>query len=74
MPRPRARSAPRLKTREILTDSGLRATPVREAVLRFLSRAGRPLAHAEIAGARGMDELDRVTLYRMLKRFSIEKG
>ena len=32
----------------------------------FLSRTGRPLAHSEIAKAKGPAELDRVTLYRTL--------
>jgi Fur family ferric uptake transcriptional regulator len=54
------------KVRELLRGSGLRCTPARDAVLRFLSQKGRPLAHSEIAKARGLATLDRVTLYRTL--------
>jgi Fur family transcriptional regulator, ferric uptake regulator len=60
--RPRAAS-PR---RGLLKASGLRFTPARDAVLAYLSRQGRPLAHSEIARARGLATLDRVTLYRTL--------
>jgi Fur family ferric uptake transcriptional regulator len=66
MPGSQARTAAHAKVRRLLKESGLRSTPAREAVMRFLSRAGRPLAHGEIAGAPGMDALDRVTLYRTL--------
>ena len=52
--------------RRLLQASGLRCTPAREAVLAHLSRRGRPLAHGEIARARGLAALDRVTLYRTL--------
>ncbi len=61
--RPRPAASPR---RELLRASGLRCTPAREAVLAHLSRRGRPLAHGEIARARGLAALDRVTLYRTL--------
>jgi Fe2+ or Zn2+ uptake regulation protein len=50
----------------LLKGSGLRCTPARDAVLRFLSQKGHPLAHSEIAKARGLAALDRVTLYRTL--------
>ncbi len=52
--------------RRLLQASGLRCTPARDAVLAYLSRQGRPLAHSEIARARGLAALDRVTLYRTL--------
>ena len=54
------------QVRELLKDSGLRCTPARDAVLRYLARHGHPLAHSEIAKARGLATLDRVTLYRTL--------
>ncbi len=46
--------------------AGLRTTPVREAVLRILGKAGRPLSHQEIARRPGLAGVDRVTLYRTL--------
>lgn len=52
--------------RTLLKDSGLRATPTRVAVLCVLHEAGRPLSHANIAEVPGMEEQDRVTLYRTL--------
>lgn len=52
--------------RELLRGAGLRCTPARDAVLGFLARRGRPLAHREILDARGLAGLDRVTLYRTL--------
>ena len=63
-----SRVAPSLpsKVRELLKGSGLRCTPARDAVLRLLSQKGHPLAHSEIAKARGLAALDRVTLYRTL--------
>ena len=56
----------KVRVRELLKSAGLRCTPARELVLGFLSRMGRPLAHSEIAKAKGPAELDRVTLYRTL--------
>jgi len=55
-----------LPWRELLRSSGLRCTPARDAVLAFLARQGRPLAHREIARARCLAAIDRVTLYRTL--------
>jgi Fur family transcriptional regulator, ferric uptake regulator len=66
MPPSRPRTAVASPHRGLLKASGLRCTPAREAVLACLARRGRPLAHAEIAGARGLAALDRVTLYRTL--------
>lgn len=66
MPPSRPRPATASPRRELLKASGLRCTPARDAVLAFLSRQGRPLAHSEIARARGLAALDRVTLYRTL--------
>ena len=54
------------RVRESLKSAGLRCTPARDAVLSLLSQKGHPLAHSEIAKARGLATLDRVTLYRTL--------
>ncbi len=62
----RSRSIPPRKTSATLRGAGLRVTAARDRILRFLLRAGRPMAHAEIAGAEGLAALDRVTLYRTL--------
>jgi Fur family ferric uptake transcriptional regulator/Fur family zinc uptake transcriptional regulator len=51
----------------LLKTSGLRVTPGRTEILKFMIEAGRPLAHAEIQDA--IDGLDRVTLYRTLANF-----
>jgi len=55
-----------MEIRKLLRGSALRCTPAREAVLRLLYDACRPLAHGQIATAPGMEEVDRVTLYRTL--------
>jgi Fur family ferric uptake transcriptional regulator len=52
--------------RSLLQGSGLRATPARLAVLRFLEAARRPVSHAELVKALGDKGIDRVTLYRNL--------
>lgn len=51
-----------------IAERGGRATRTRVAVLDILSRAGRPLAHDEVAAALAAAavEHDRVTLYRTL--------
>ena len=61
-----ARPGAPARLRQLMQESGLRRTPARDAVLALLSRRGRPLAHGEIARARGLGTLDRVTLYRTL--------
>jgi Fur family transcriptional regulator, ferric uptake regulator len=61
---PRATSGPRAE--EALAVAGLRRTGPRLAVLRALSLARRPLAHAELAARAELRGLDRVTLYRVL--------
>lgn len=67
MPRPRSTpSTAPLEIRRLLRGSGLRCTPAREAVLHLLCRVRRPLAHTQIAAARGIPGLDRVTVYRTL--------
>jgi Fur family ferric uptake transcriptional regulator/Fur family zinc uptake transcriptional regulator len=67
MPKSPARTSDaRLEIRTLLKGSRLRCTPAREAVLHLLCRVRRPLAHAQIAAARGMAGLDRVTVYRTL--------
>ncbi|MCF7935478.1 MAG: transcriptional repressor [Synergistales bacterium] len=50
----------------ILKRFGLRPTEAREAVLRVLYRAGRPLTNPQIRACPGMEEMDKVTLYRTL--------
>ena len=55
-----------MEIRELLKQSDLRCTHAREAVLRLLCDARRPLSHEQIAAAPNMERLDRVTLYRTL--------
>jgi Fur family ferric uptake transcriptional regulator/Fur family zinc uptake transcriptional regulator len=55
-----------MEIREFLRTSGLRRTPAREAVLRLLCQARRPLNHEQIAAAPSTEGMDRVTLYRTL--------
>ncbi len=62
MPASPAAAAP--SRRDLLRSAGLRCTPAREAVLAHLARQARPLAHRELARARALAALDRVTLYR----------
>lgn len=66
MPPSRPRSTTPAQLRDLLRDSGLRRTSAREAVLGYLAGQAHPLAHSEIARARGLAALDRVTLYRTL--------
>ena len=61
-----ANSKRRADIDNLLEVSGLRGTPVREDVLRLLWTAKLPLTHEQIAGSKGMEEADRVTLYRTL--------
>lgn len=50
----------------ILQTAGLRRTKARETVLKLLSTSGRPMTHQEITNHPEANELDRVTLYRIL--------
>lgn len=52
--------------RELLRDSGLRATGPRVAVLAVLERHKRPMTHGEVADDLGDSGFDRATLYRNL--------
>lgn len=52
--------------KQMLRESGLRATPARVAVLRFLAEAKAPASHPEIADELGEGGWDRATLYRNL--------
>jgi Fur family ferric uptake transcriptional regulator len=52
--------------RELLRESGLRATGPRVAVLEVLERHERPLTHGEVADALDETGFDRATLYRNL--------
>ena len=58
----RVRPSRSSKVRELLKGSGLRCTPARDAVLRFLSQKGHPLAHSEIAKARRLGTAARTAL------------
>ena len=55
--------------RAALKGAGLAATRVRVACLALAMREGAPLARAEFARAMPGRKLDRVTLYRTLRRF-----
>ena len=57
-----------------LRDAGLKVTPVRTAVLDFLTRMGRPFTAKEIVAklAPKMKGLDMVTVYRTLHSFEKE--
>ncbi len=52
--------------RDEIREAGLRATASREAVLRTLRKAVRPLSHHDVVDAIGEDSWDRATLYRNL--------
>jgi Fur family ferric uptake transcriptional regulator len=56
----------------ILRDAQLRCTPVREAVLRLLSRAAGPLGVPEMLGKLPA-QTDAVTVYRTLNTFTRKK-
>jgi Fur family ferric uptake transcriptional regulator len=56
------------KTTQLLKTNGLRRTAAREAILRLLTSAGRPLSHQDILKRRkGTGSFDRVTVYRTLE-------
>ncbi|HEY0907821.1 MAG TPA: Fur family transcriptional regulator [Candidatus Paceibacterota bacterium] len=57
-----------------LRDSGLKATPVRQAVLALLSRSGKPFTAKEIVAKLSIKikGLDTVTVYRTLHSFEKE--
>ncbi|MHC5057959.1 MAG: Fur family transcriptional regulator [Planctomycetota bacterium] len=55
--------------RAALKGAGLAATRVRVACLALAMRAGAPITRAELARALPGRKLDRVTLYRTLRRF-----
>lgn len=55
-----------MKSRKLLEESGLRFTRARDMVLRFLYDVRRPLTHGQIAKGPGMENIDRITLYRTL--------
>ncbi len=58
-----------MKTTELLLKkNGLRRTAAREAILRLLTNAGRPLSHQDILTRRYVKgSFDRVTVYRTLE-------
>ena len=49
-----------------LRAAGLRRTQARQAVLAALTSAGRPMTHQQLASARGLKVIDKVTIYRTL--------
>ena len=51
----------------LLRKTGVRATPVREAVLRKLLDAGTPLSQKDLAATSGLERVNKVTLYRTLE-------
>ena len=53
-------------TRELIRDSGLRATASRIAVLRLVRTATSPMSHSDVAGRLADQPWDRATLYRNL--------
>jgi Fe2+ or Zn2+ uptake regulation protein len=55
--------------RTAIREAGLAATRVRVACLALAMRAGAPLSRSEFARATPGRALDRVTLYRTLRRF-----
>jgi len=50
-----------------LKKAGLRCTQAREAVLRVLEKAERPLSHQEVLKELKTGDFDRVTVYRTLE-------
>lgn len=50
----------------LLRAASLRNTQARRAVLSALLRADQPLTHAQLATSSGLEDVDRVTLYRNL--------
>ncbi len=51
----------------LLRETGVRATPVREAVLGTLLDAGTPLSQKDLAATSGLERVNKVTLYRTLE-------
>ena len=51
----------------LLRETGVRATPVREAVLGTLLDAGTPLSQKDLAATPGLERVNKVTLYRTLE-------
>ena len=50
----------------LLRETGVRRTPVREAVLGALLGAGAPLSQKDLAAIPGLERVNKVTLYRTL--------
>ena len=51
----------------LLRETGVRRTPVREAVLGALLGAGAPLSQKDLAAIPGLERVNKVTLYRTLE-------
>lgn len=52
---------------ELLDKAGLRRTKARITVLSVLWRLGHPMAHRDLGSYPGLEDIDRVTLYRTLE-------
>lgn len=52
--------------KDVFKTTGLRRTPIREALLNLLSQVHQPLSHTDIISQKRMAEFDRVTIYRTL--------
>jgi Fur family ferric uptake transcriptional regulator len=63
--KPKARTSTE-ELRERIRERGLRATASRVAVMRALSRAGRPATHGDLAAELSSEGWDRATVYRNL--------
>lgn len=61
------------KAEQALKNAGVRSTRIRIQILAILYEKGYPLSHAEISTQDGLEEIDRVTIYRNLN-LMLEKG
>ncbi|MCB9798540.1 transcriptional repressor [Candidatus Nomurabacteria bacterium] len=57
----------------LLRESGLKVTPIRLALLNYLSKAKKPLSVEDLMQVKSLLEVDKVTLYRNLDTF-VKKG
>jgi Fur family transcriptional regulator, ferric uptake regulator len=61
-------SEPMTTSAQLLKKNGLKRTAAREAILKLLGDAGRPLSHPDIVkSGKGEAHFDRVTVYRTLE-------
>ncbi len=52
--------------KNLIRQSGLRVTGIRIRILEGLIQCGKPVSHADVSGLPGLDDIDRVTIYRTL--------